>query len=257
MQRNLFLSAISLILLLAVFGAGCRRAQAPRVTPPQPPRPPAADTPDVTVAAPTVSLSASPGTIERGEQTTLSWRTTDATSIVISGGIGNVSEAGSIVVSPTQSTTYTAVARGPGGDSQASARVTVVSPRPVVEVATDSDLLQQAIDQGRVKPIFFAYDKSDLSPESMDTLRENARIFRMYPRARLIIEGHCDERGTEEYNLALGDRRALAAHDYLIQLGVDAAQMEPISFGEERPFDQDKTEAAYAKNRRAHFTVRR
>jgi peptidoglycan-associated lipoprotein len=101
--------------------------------------------------------------------------------------------------------------------------------------------------------VFFEYDSADLTPEARRILEENAKWFRRYPEARITVEGHCDERGTEEYNLALGDRRANAAADYLVQLGVETDRLDRISFGEERPFVEGTTEAAYAKNRRAHF----
>jgi peptidoglycan-associated lipoprotein len=121
---------------------------------------------------------------------------------------------------------------------------------------TDVEGLRRAIEEGKVNPIFFAYDRAEITSESKAVLEENARWFRRYPNALVTIEGHCDERGTEEYNLALGDRRAQAARDYLIQLGVSSNRMESISFGEERPFAQGSNEAAWAQNRRAHFVVR-
>lgn len=207
--------------------------------------------------APTVTLEVSPSSIDRGEQTTLSWSSTNAGSIVIDNGVGNVAENGSIVVSPLDSTTYSAVANGPGGQAQASARVTVVRPRTDLPVtSSDIDDLRKAIEDGRVKDIFFAYDKADLTAQSQETLKQNAIWLRRFPEAKVVVEGHCDERGTESYNLALGDRRALAVSDFLIKAGVDSSQLETISYGEERPFDPGHTESAWAKNRRAHFAVR-
>ncbi len=207
--------------------------------------------------APTVTLEVTPSSIDRGQQTTLSWNSTNAGSIVIDNGVGNVSETGSIVVSPLDSTTYTAVASGPGGQAQASARVTVVRPREDVPVvSTDVDNLRKAIADGRVQDVFFDYDKAELSASAQAILKENAIWLRRFPEAKVVVEGHCDERGTEEYNLALADRRALAVSDFLVKAGVEASQMETVPFGEERPFDPGHTEAAWAKNRRAHFVVR-
>jgi peptidoglycan-associated lipoprotein len=123
-------------------------------------------------------------------------------------------------------------------------------------VATDVQALQKAIQDGLVKPVFFNYDSAELSSEAKVTLEENARWFRRYPDAGITVEGHCDERGTEEYNLALGDRRAQAATDYLVQMGVQSSRLEAISYGEERPFVSGHAESAWAKNRRAHFVVR-
>ncbi|MDZ7292176.1 MAG: peptidoglycan-associated lipoprotein Pal [candidate division KSB1 bacterium] len=104
--------------------------------------------------------------------------------------------------------------------------------------------------------IYFDFDKYDLTPEALQTLAENARVLKNYPEVRVIIAGHCDERGTIEYNLALGDKRAKAARDYLLSLNVDPAQISTISYGKERPLDPRHNEEAWAKNRRAAFERR-
>jgi peptidoglycan-associated lipoprotein len=104
--------------------------------------------------------------------------------------------------------------------------------------------------------IFFDYDRSNLRPDALRTMEENARLLSENGDLRLILEGHCDERGTTEYNLALGERRARAAYDYLVRFGIDAGRLTTISYGEERPFDPGHTEAAWAKNRRVHFVKR-
>ena len=105
-------------------------------------------------------------------------------------------------------------------------------------------------------PVFFAFDKYELSQESRDTLTANARLLRDSPAFNIWIEGHCDERGTNEYNLALGDRRARAARDFLVAAGVAANRMTVISYGEERPFAMGHDESAWSQNRRAHFKVK-
>jgi len=177
--------------------------------------------------------------------------------VIIDAGVGNVSDSGSVVLTPRESTTFTATARSAGGEAKASTRVTVVAPREVGGVtSTDIQSLQQAIADGRVKDVFFDYDKAELSTESRGILEENARWFRQFPGAKLLLEGHCDERGTEEYNLALGDRRAQATREYLVQLGVSTEQLETISLGEEQPFSPGHDEASYSQNRRAHFAVK-
>ncbi len=255
-SRSVKTIGLCLIVGLALFAAaGCKKKTTPiaRTTAPADRTP----GPSVQVPAPTVELTASPTTLRRGAEATLSWRSSHAESVVIDGGVGNVQTEGSLRVAPLESTTYTAIARGPGGEARASARITVVRDEaPAAIDQTDLQALQKAIEDGLVRPVFFAYDKADLTAEARATLEENAKWFRRYPNAQIIIEGHCDERGTEEYNLALGDRRANAARDFLIQLGVPAARMEAVSYGEERPFVQGTTEAAYAQNRRAHFVVR-
>lgn len=99
----------------------------------------------------------------------------------------------------------------------------------------------------------FDYDKYELTPVAMDILSINAKGLREHPEAQILIEGHCDERGTVEYNLALGDRRAKAVKDYLVALGIDSSRLSTISYGKERPLDDGHNESAWAKNRRAEF----
>ena len=236
---------------------GCKKEPTVVAAPPRAPEvaPPPTDPPPV--PAPTIDLTASPTAVDRGGQTTLSWTSSNANSVVIDSGVGNVSGQGSIVVSPRQSTTYTAVARGGGREARDSARVTVVEPREdLPPVASDAQKLKDMMESGQLKAVFFDYDKAELGQVSRETLRANALLFRQNPGARIVIEGHCDERGTESYNLALGDNRAQAVYDYLIQLGIPSSRMETISFGEERPFALGADEAAFASNRRAHFSFR-
>jgi peptidoglycan-associated lipoprotein len=104
--------------------------------------------------------------------------------------------------------------------------------------------------------IYFDYDQYDLTPEALQALAVNASVLKAYPEAKIIIEGHCDERGTVEYNLALGEKRASAAREYLTSLGVNPAQISTISYGKERPVDSRHTEEAWSKNRRAEFVRR-
>ena len=104
-------------------------------------------------------------------------------------------------------------------------------------------------------PIFFDFDKFDIKPEYRTVLKHNAMMLKKYPAMRVLVAGHTDSRGTSEYNLALGERRARAVQDYLIVLGVPATQLEIVSYGEERPAVQGESEAAWAKNRRAEFKL--
>jgi peptidoglycan-associated lipoprotein len=107
-----------------------------------------------------------------------------------------------------------------------------------------------------LKPAFFDFDKSDLTPAAREVLNANGRMLKDHPDVRIIIEGHCDERGTVQYNLALGEKRAQAARDYLKDLGIASARMEVVSYGKERPFAMGHNEAAWAQNRRAQFVPR-
>jgi peptidoglycan-associated lipoprotein len=132
----------------------------------------------------------------------------------------------------------------------------VVRPAPSTDIEeTDIQALRRLINEGKISPVFFDYDSAELTTDARRVLEENAKWFREYPGVRIIVEGHCDERGTEEYNLALGDRRATAARDYLVQLGIRENLLDAVSYGEERPFVQGSNESAWAKNRRAHFTI--
>jgi peptidoglycan-associated lipoprotein len=106
----------------------------------------------------------------------------------------------------------------------------------------------------KVQDIFFDYDKADIRPNDMSTLQNNAAFLRQNGNVRFTIEGHCDERGSAEYNLGLGDRRANAAKEFLVQQGIQASRINVISYGEEKPVCRDQTEQCYQMNRRAHFT---
>jgi len=184
------------------------------------------------------------------------WLREGVTSVLIDNGIGNVNESGSVAVTPRESTTFTAIASGPGGEARGSVRVTVTEADSPGLASSDIAALMEALSSGKIKPVFFAYDKADLSEQAKEILAENARWFRRLPGAGVLVEGHCDERGTEEYNLALGDRRAQSAYQYLLELGVNPRQLETVSLGEERPFESGQGESTYSQNRRAHFSAR-
>lgn len=104
--------------------------------------------------------------------------------------------------------------------------------------------------------VLFEFDSAKLSDEAQNILRKKAEWLKENPRARIIIEGHCDERGTDEYNLALGDRRAYSSKSFLLDLGIDDSRITTVSYGEERPLDPGSGEDAWAKNRRAHFVIK-
>ena len=115
---------------------------------------------------------------------------------------------------------------------------------------------ESARDMLENEDVLFEFDSASLSVEAQDILRRKAAWLRENPRARVTIEGHCDERGTSDYNLALGDRRAFSAKSFLVDLGIQESRLTTISYGEERPIDPDSTEDAWAKNRRAHFVIK-
>jgi peptidoglycan-associated lipoprotein len=230
--------------LLALFGAavlvsGCHK----KVTPPPPPPPPAP-----APARPTVTLQASPTSINKGESSTLTWNSTDATQLSIDPGVGTVTAQGSTKVTPSDSTTYTITATGPGGSATATAAVSVNAPPPPAPApAPVRDFNQE------VRDAFFDYDKSDIRPDAREALSKTADFLKSEPSIRVTIEGHCDERGSTEYNLGLGDRRAAAVKEYLVSLGISADRMTTVSFGKEKPFCMEHNETCWQQNRRGHF----
>ena len=137
-----------------------------------------------------------------------------------------------------------------------SGEIRSVPPEPVMrDERIDSSSLDDLNRSSPLRPLFFAYDSSEVTPEGRAILDANAVVLRQNPSWTVTIEGHCDERGTAEYNLALGERRAVAARAYFISLGIPADKLRTVSYGKEFPFDPGQTETAWAKNRRAHFVI--
>jgi peptidoglycan-associated lipoprotein len=231
--------AILLMTLAAIMLLGaCKKKVAP--PPPPPPPPP---------AAPTASLTASPDTIERGQSTTLTWQTTNATDVTL--GPNKVEPNGSATVSPTESTTFQLTAKGPGGTKDATARVTVTAPPPPPPpqpTVTDQELFNQ-----NVKDVFFDFDSYNLRPDAQAAIQQDVQFLKEHPSITFTIEGHCDERGSTEYNLALGDNRANAVKNALVQDGISADRIRTISYGKEKPFCTESNEQCWQENRRAHF----
>jgi peptidoglycan-associated lipoprotein len=149
----------------------------------------------------------------------------------------------------------TAAASRPPAPPEPVAEPTIVPPEPVRDDAIRSASLDDLNRNSPLKPVFFDYDSSDLSPAAQSALDENATLLKRYGTWTVTIEGHCDERGSAEYNLALGERRAVAARAYLLSLGVAADRLRTVSYGKEFPFDAGHDEGAWAKNRRAHFVI--
>ncbi len=149
------------------------------------------------------------------------------------------------------------------GCSKKPAPQPVTPPPPVTPRETIPAAEQKPVERApevraamELKDVFFDYDKYELKPDARDALTLDAQQLMANSQLRIVIEGHCDERGTNEYNLALGDRRARAAMDFLVRFGVAADRIETVSYGEERPFAPGHDESAWAQNRRVHFVVR-
>jgi len=132
---------------------------------------------------------------------------------------------------------------------------TTVPAEPVRDDAIASASLDDLNKNSPLKPVFFELDSSDVNADSQKILDGNAALLKRYPSWAVTIEGHCDERGTAEYNLALGERRAVSARAYLVSLGIPADRLRIVSYGKEFPFDPGHDESAYSKNRRAHFVI--
>lgn len=235
---------VALAVVLAVGACGKKKA----APPPPPPPPP-------TAPAPTASLTANPNTINAGQSTTLIWKTDYATSVTID-QLGTVDPSGSSTVTPGQSTTYRLVAKNDTGTQEATARVTV-TPAPNAPPPAASDETQARLFAQNVKDVFFDYDSYDVTQQYQQVLSADARFLQQHPNMKFTIEGHCDERGSTEYNLALGDNRANSTKQALVSLGISADRIRTISYGKEKPFCTESNESCWAQNRRAHFAYQR
>ncbi len=197
---------------------------------------------------PRVVIRANPRNIKAGDSAVIEWESENATEVRVEPGIGQVSASGRRTVSPRDTTTYTAYARGPGGTSQNSVEVVVTPLTPVAELFKSS-----------FNDIFFDYDKHNIRGDAQKVLQDNIQWLKKIEaergiQVRIRIEGHCDERGTTKYNMALGDRRAVGTKEFLVSLGLPADRVvEVISYGKERPFVVGHDESAWSQNRRAHF----
>ena len=242
-SSSLYQRAIITTMLGLALAAGCKHPTPPPVKAPEQAPPPAP-------SKPSVSLQASPTSINKGDSTTLSWTSTDATQLTISPDVGAVTAQGSTKVSPSDSTTYTITASGPGGSADSSARVTVSTPPPPQQQETinyDKLFLQE------VKDAYFDFNKADIRADAREALAKTADFLRKYPQIKATIEGRCDERGSTEYNLVLGDRRATAVKNYLVQLGISADRLNTTSLGKEKQFCTESNEACWQSNRVGHF----
>lgn len=242
---------MSVPVLLLIFAAACHK----KAPPPPPPPAPAVAPP---AAEPVINyFTAEPSTISSGQPSSLRWSVDNATNVQID-GIGQVSPNGRRAVYPTDTTTYHLTATGPGGTKDASTTITVSSPPPPAPPSNQGALSAAEILARQVQDIHFDYDKSDVRSEDQSILQADANalktIFSMDQNFVVTIEGHCDERGSAEYNLGLGDRRAQATKEALVGLGVPGDKLKTISYGKERPLCTDPSEDCYARNRRAHFS---
>ena len=266
-QSKSWQSAALLLTVMAFVSFACKKTPAP------PPPPPTTDTTGITPAtpalpAPTVTLRGDTSTITRGGTVTLTWESRNAATVDIQPGIGSVTPlaGGSRQVSPTSSVTYEVTATGPGGRAGDTLRITVNDPPPAAAAnpprggaaltpPAPLNLTAQQLFDRDMQPINFDYDKSDIRDDQKGKLQTAAAYMKSNPNVRITIEGNADERGSEEYNLALGDRRANAVKQYMVSQGIAENRLGSVSYGEERPVCNAQTEECYQQNRRAAFRI--
>jgi len=242
-HRTLKVLATVIALAAILMLGACKKKTAP----PPPPPPPAP-------TSPTAAISVSPDTVQQGQSATLTWQTSNATDVSID-GIGAVQPSGSQSVTPTDSTTYHLVAKGSGGIQEATTRLTVTQPPPPTTATpspTDEDLFGR-----NVRDIYFDYDKSNIRGDQEASTQGDAQFLSQHPNVSFTIEGHCDDRGSTEYNLALGDQRASSVKNALTAAGVSASRIKTISYGKEKPFCLEDNEACWQQNRRGHFVYQK
>ena len=245
-------------IVLAMSAAGCKKKPPVATAPPPPPPTTAPPPPAPEQKAPVIAqFTAEPDSIERGQASTLRWSVSDATSVTID-TLGALQSNGSRQVFPSNTTTYTLTATG-NRTVKATATVSVtVPPAPPSAPPADKKPFTSRLET-EITDAYFDYDSSDIREDARNALTRDAdalkAILRDFPNNSLVVEGHCDERGSAEYNLGLGDRRATAAKEFLAQLGIPADRLKTISYGKERPQCTDSNEACWQKNRRAHFAA--
>jgi peptidoglycan-associated lipoprotein len=239
-KKNSALASAALAAFLVI--TGCHHKQANVPPPPE--------APAETAPAPTANITATPDTINPGQSSTLNWTTTDATDVSID-GIGAVPASGTKTVTPTATTTYHLTARGENGSTDASATVTVGE----AQAPNTSGQLTEAEFEQNVKPVFFDYDSYSVRPDAQQAITQDASFLQAHPNVKVLIAGYCDDRGSAEYNLALGQNRANSAKTALTQAGVDASRIRTISYGKEKQFCTDENEACWQQNRRGQFSL--
>jgi peptidoglycan-associated lipoprotein len=243
-QRMKWLTLAVTLGAIMMLGA-CKKKAAPPPPPPPPPPP-----------QPTASISVSPSSIQAGQSASLTWQTTNATDVTID-GIGAVQPNGSQNVSPTDSITYHLTAKGAGGTQDATARLTVTQAPPPPPPAPTPSITDEDLFNQNIKDVYFDYDKSDIRTDQLASIQADAAFLSQHQNFNFTIEGHCDERGSTEYNLALGDQRASAVKNALTAAGISASRIKTISYGKEKPFCTESNEACWQQNRRGHFVYQK
>ena len=218
---------------------------------------PGANAPDTTLPPPTASITADPLSIELGQSVVLNWRTTNATAVSID-GIGQVAVNGTQTVSPANSTNFHLVAKGDGGTTEANIRVTVKIPTTEPMGNQDNSGIgagSEAEFHANVQDLFFDYDSAELRADAQASVSAAAHYLNTHPGVRILIAGFCDDRGSAEYNITLGENRAESAKTALVSAGVSPNRIRVVSYGKERQFCTEDTEACWQQNRRDQFSI--
>jgi peptidoglycan-associated lipoprotein len=248
-------------LLCATIGAACLIAAgcSKKVAVKPAPTPTVQQAQASTPPKPVISLfAASPEAIDKGGDTTLRWAVEHADKVRIAPALGAVQESGSRAVFPAVDTVYTLTASGPGGNASATASVSILVHAASARMPDQATRNQIQELLNRIQDAYFDYDKHNIRSDAQAALVADAKtlgeILKQYPDYKLTVQGYCDERGSEEYNLALGEKRAEQAKEYLASLGVPDTQLKTISYGKEKQLCAEHDEACWQKNRRAHIT---
>jgi peptidoglycan-associated lipoprotein len=242
MKQTIRMCLFAIILAGVLSFSGCAK-KAAKATPPAPPATP----------QPTATLAASPDEIQQGQSTVLTWQTENASDVSIE-GLGTLPASGTKSVEPTGSTTYTLVAKGPGGTQNASARVTVNAKVAEVSAPSPSD---EELFAKNIRDVMFDYDKSEIRSDQAATAQSDGAFLVQHPSIKVVLEGHCDDRGSEEYNLALGTSRAESLKQALLQQGVSENRIKTISYGKEKPFCAQQNDQCWQQNRVDHVAMAR
>ena len=243
-QRAAFGCALALLMV-----TGCHKKPSGPPSTALPPSPSA--------EAPTASITADPLSIDLGQSVVLNWRTTFATSVSID-GIGNVPVNGTQTVSPSSSTNFHLVAKGDGGTTDASVRVTVRVPvMPAAPASSEGDMGSDTVFHSHVQDLFFDYDSYDLRADAQSSIAAAAEYLNANPNIKVLVGGYCDDRGSAEFNITLGENRANAAKQALVAAGVAATRIRVVSYGKERQFCTEESESCWQQNRRDQFSIDR
>lgn len=238
MEFHQSLVYFAMLLCMVVLAACGGKKQVSTAAPPTAPPPP----------SPTVSIEADPTLVQAGQSATVTWKTENATEVRIE-PLGPVEANGSKIVTPTESTSYRVIATGPGGTQESVARITVAAAANVAPPKSDDFFAEE---NGR-QDVFFDVDQYSIRADQQSTIQNDAKFLNKHPDLYVMIEGHCDELGSTDYNLALGDIRANEVKEALVKAGVDSARIDTVTYGKERPFCRESTENCWKQNRRAHI----